>query len=259
MQSPTLDIFRTQLHKAPKVGSALSGGLSQINSRDPLLPELFSGSVVLLIASPNFVQKKHQVWLLWYRKNEKVWNRFLVWFTGTHFRSFLQNHPLCQALHLLCLDLNYNFFLAHPTQTHQIGNKYTELHAHIWFWESRLSSPFFSLWTLYLWPEKAARPLFLLRFPFAVGQQGKLCKQRAAVHHRTCPIPISLWSQVSAHVSYGGIYQCWGYMLDSWISLLKASSFWTKYLSPVFGSVISHPHDSEEGDLLFLDMFLFCS
>lgn len=60
MQSPTLDIFRTQLHKASKVGSALSGGLGQITSRNPLLTTLFSGSVVLLIASPNFVQKKHQ-------------------------------------------------------------------------------------------------------------------------------------------------------------------------------------------------------
>jgi len=60
MQSPTLDIFRTQLHKAPKVGSALSGGLGQITSRDSLLTTLFSGSVVLFIAQPSFVQKKHQ-------------------------------------------------------------------------------------------------------------------------------------------------------------------------------------------------------
>lgn len=60
MQSPALDIFRIQLHKAPKVGFALNGGLDQITSREPLLTKLFSGSMVLLVASPRFVQKKHQ-------------------------------------------------------------------------------------------------------------------------------------------------------------------------------------------------------
>lgn len=61
MPPPALDIFRTKLHKAPKVGSALSVGLVQITYRDPLLTKLFYGSVVLFIASPNFVQKKDQI------------------------------------------------------------------------------------------------------------------------------------------------------------------------------------------------------
>lgn len=135
---------------------------------------------------------------------------------------------------------------------HQAGNKYTELQAHIWFWKSRHSSPFFL-------------------FMDTVSLAWESCKTSLSPVLSSCCWPIrqtmqaqrssSSWDlpflflcdlgslnifPMEASISAGDI--CW--ILE--FLYLKASQFWTKDLSPLFGSVITHPHDSEEGGTSFI-------
>lgn len=132
-------------------------------------------------------------------------------------------------------------------------NKYTELQAHIWFWKSRLSSQFFFIYGHCIFGLRKLQDLpFSCAFLLLLANEANYASTEkqfimgSALFLFLCDLRSLNIFPMEASISAGDI--CW--ILE--FLYLKASQFWTKDLSPLFGSVITHPHDSEEGGTSFI-------